>query len=61
MSRRLFYFTCMRVSPLFPNWFINLCAPLTPIPLRVFALGTCIGLLYPCCTPVCCCCRRSLP
>jgi hypothetical protein len=41
----LFYFTCIRISPLFPNWFINLCAPLTSISLKVFAMGSFIGLI----------------
>lgn len=41
----LFYFTCIRISPLFPNWFINLCAPLTSISLKAFAIGSCIGLI----------------
>jgi uncharacterized membrane protein YdjX (TVP38/TMEM64 family) len=41
----LFYFTCVRISPLFPNWFINLCAPLTSISLKVFATGSFIGLI----------------
>ena len=41
----LFYFTCIRISPLFPNWFINLCAPLTSISLKVFAIGSFLGLI----------------
>jgi uncharacterized membrane protein YdjX (TVP38/TMEM64 family) len=45
----LYYIIFLRVTPLVPNWFINLASPLIDIPLRAFALGTFIGVAPPSC------------
>lgn len=41
----LFYMLFLRVSPMLPNWFINLTSPAVGVPLRTFALATAIGLI----------------
>lgn len=33
----------LRITPILPNWFINLSAPVIGVPLVPFALGTFIG------------------
>jgi uncharacterized membrane protein YdjX (TVP38/TMEM64 family) len=40
----LYYMIFLRVTPIVPNWFINLASPLIDIPLFPFALGTFIGI-----------------
>lgn len=35
----------LRVTPLIPNWFVNLSSPIAGIPLSTFYLGTFIGLM----------------
>lgn len=45
----LYYIIFLRVTPLVPNWFINLAAPLIDIPFFHFALGTFIGVAPPSC------------
>lgn len=39
----LSYMIVLRITPILPNWFINLVAPLIGVPLIPFALGTFIG------------------
>ncbi|KAK9845737.1 hypothetical protein WJX81_000915 [Elliptochloris bilobata] len=39
------YIVFLRVTPLLPNTFINVCAPIVRVPLPHFALGTLIGCL----------------
>ncbi|XP_066147014.1 transmembrane protein 41 homolog [Euwallacea fornicatus] len=41
------YMVFLRVTPILPNWFINLCAPVIGVPLIPFALGTFIGVAPP--------------
>lgn len=33
----------LRVTPILPNWFINIVAPVIDVPLATFWLGTFIG------------------
>jgi len=40
----LYYVIFLRVTPIVPNWFINLASPLIDIPLFPFAFGTFIGI-----------------
>jgi len=40
----LYYIIFLRVTPLVPNWFINITAPVIDMPLRQFWLGTFIGV-----------------
>jgi len=44
-SNLFFYLLFLRISPLLPNWFISLAAPILDIPLRTFALATFVGLM----------------
>lgn len=41
----LAYIIFLRLTPLFPNFFINVASPILNIPLKQFILGTCLGLL----------------
>jgi uncharacterized membrane protein YdjX (TVP38/TMEM64 family) len=41
----LFYFLLfLRISPMLPNWFINICSPLLNIPFSYFLLATLFGI-----------------
>lgn len=45
-QNRIFYFMIfLRVTPLIPNWFVNLSSPIAGIPLSIFYFGTFIGLM----------------
>ncbi len=44
----LYYMIFLRVTPIVPNWFINLASPLIDIPAVPFALGTFIGTYILC-------------
>uniref|UniRef100_A0A6M2DY11 Putative product n=1 Tax=Xenopsylla cheopis TaxID=163159 RepID=A0A6M2DY11_XENCH len=37
----------LRITPLLPNWFINLVAPVVGVPLFPFAFGTLFGVMPP--------------
>ena len=37
----------LRITPILPNWFINLCAPIIDVPLKAFFLGTFTGVALP--------------
>lgn len=39
------YFIFIRISPLLPNWFVNLASPIFSIPFHVFFIGTFIGVM----------------
>ncbi len=39
------YILFLRISPILPNWFINISAPQVNIPLSTFAIGTLVGLI----------------
>ncbi|XP_030766402.1 transmembrane protein 41 homolog isoform X3 [Sitophilus oryzae] len=41
------YMVFLRVTPILPNWFINLSAPVIGVPLVPFALGTFVGVAAP--------------
>ncbi|XP_050300470.1 transmembrane protein 41 homolog isoform X2 [Anthonomus grandis grandis] len=41
------YMVFLRVTPILPNWFINLTAPVIGVPLVPFALGTFVGVAPP--------------
>jgi len=38
------FLTFLRVSPLLPNWLINLASPVIGIPFRLFSVATAIGI-----------------
>lgn len=42
-SSRLMFFLSLRVSPLCPAWFLNVAAPLTPLPIWMFLVATMLG------------------
>lgn len=42
-----FYMVFLRVTPILPNWFINLASPLIDVPVSVFFFGTFIGVAPP--------------
>ena len=37
----------LRITPILPNWFINICAPILDVPLKHFFIGTFIGVALP--------------
>lgn len=39
------YMLFLRLTPLIPNWFVNLGSPLVGMPYRYFFLGSAIGLI----------------
>ncbi|XP_076765399.1 transmembrane protein stas [Xylocopa sonorina] len=41
------YMLFLRVTPLLPNWFINLASPIIGVPLAPFAIGTFFGVAPP--------------
>ena len=41
----LLYFISLRFSPVFPNLFVNLASPIVGVSIKVFYLGTLIGLI----------------
>ncbi|KAM4017942.1 transmembrane protein 41B isoform 2-T2 [Anomaloglossus baeobatrachus] len=41
------YIIFLRITPFLPNWFINITAPVINVPLKVFFLGTFLGVAPP--------------
>ncbi|MEE4247951.1 MAG: VTT domain-containing protein [Kangiellaceae bacterium] len=41
----LFYMTFLRITPLLPNWSINIAAPICGVPLQTFVVATLVGLV----------------
>lgn len=41
------YIVFLRITPILPNWFINLSAPVIGVPLLPFAFGTFVGVAPP--------------
>ncbi|CAK9236758.1 unnamed protein product [Sphagnum troendelagicum] len=41
----LSYILFLRITPILPNWFINVSAPIISVPLQHFVLGTFLGLI----------------
>jgi uncharacterized membrane protein YdjX (TVP38/TMEM64 family) len=41
----LFYMTFLRVTPIMPNWFINIASPIVGVPLSTFFYATLVGLI----------------
>ena len=39
------YLMFLRISPLLPNWFINLASPIVGVPLRPYILSTFLGII----------------
>lgn len=39
------YFLFLRISPLLPNWFVNLASPIFSIPFHIFFIGTFLGVM----------------
>jgi uncharacterized membrane protein YdjX (TVP38/TMEM64 family) len=39
------YMLFLRLTPLVPNWFVNLGSPLVGMPYKYFLIGSCIGLI----------------
>lgn len=40
-----FYFLFLRVTPLLPNWFVNVASPIFSVPFHIFFIGTFFGTL----------------
>lgn len=36
----------LRVTPLIPNWFVNVASPIVGVPISTFAIATFIGECY---------------
>jgi len=43
----MYYIIFLRITPLLPNWFINITSPLVDIPLTTFFIGTFFGVAPP--------------
>lgn len=43
-SELLVYLIFLRLTPVFPNWLLNLASPIVGVPLRVFLLSTALGI-----------------
>jgi uncharacterized membrane protein YdjX (TVP38/TMEM64 family) len=41
----IYYLLFLRVTPLLPNWFINISSPILNVPLSKFAIATFLGLM----------------
>jgi uncharacterized membrane protein YdjX (TVP38/TMEM64 family) len=41
------YILFLRITPLLPNWFINLASPVVGVPMLPFTLGTFLGVAPP--------------
>lgn len=41
----IYYLLFLRVTPLLPNWFINISSPILNVPISKFALATFLGLM----------------
>ena len=39
------YIFILRLTPIFPGWFLNIAAPHVGIPLHIFAISTFVGVL----------------
>lgn len=45
MHNLLFYMGFLRITPLVPNWFINIASPMVGVPITTFATATFLGLI----------------
>ncbi|XP_003369642.1 transmembrane protein 41B [Trichinella spiralis] len=43
----LFYIIFLRITPIFPNWLINIASPFVDVPFPAFFFGTFIGVAPP--------------
>lgn len=43
------YIIFLRITPIFPNWFINISSPVIDVPFSPFFLGTLFGVAPPSC------------
>ena len=43
----LWFIIFLRITPILPNWFINVCSPILDVPLRPFFAGTFAGVALP--------------
>jgi len=41
------YIIFLRITPMLPNWFINITSPLVDVPLKTFFIGTFLGVAPP--------------
>ena len=41
----IYYLLFLRITPLLPNWFINISSPLLDVPISKFFFATFIGLM----------------
>ncbi|XP_014227953.1 transmembrane protein 41B isoform X1 [Trichogramma pretiosum] len=46
-SNLLHYMLFLRITPLLPNWFINLASPVVGVPMKPFVIGTFLGVAPP--------------
>ena len=43
----LWFIIFLRITPILPNWFINVCSPILDVPLGTFFTGTFAGVALP--------------
>lgn len=41
----LVYMLFLRLTPVLPNWLVNLASPIVHVPLKTFAMATCLGII----------------
>ncbi|EPY27376.1 hypothetical protein STCU_05782 [Strigomonas culicis] len=44
-SELFVYLLFLRLTPILPNWLVNMASPVAGVPLRVFALATAVGIV----------------
>lgn len=44
-----FYILFLRITPIVPNWFVNVTSSVIGVPLYMLSIGTFIGVIPPCC------------
>ncbi|XP_059080261.1 transmembrane protein 41B-like [Tigriopus californicus] len=44
-----FYILFLRITPIVPNWFVNVTSSVIGVPLYMLSVGTFIGVVPPCC------------
>ena len=48
----LYYMIFLRITPILPNWFINIASPVVNIPFAPFFFGTLLGVGPPSCVAI---------
>ena len=44
-NKLFFYFVFLRITPLVPNWFLNISSSLAGVPFHIFFCATMVGII----------------